>query len=162
VREQGGTDWWRLIKLLAGVAISGAVGYYFQPMVAHNADAGEHRRDDLLDSRWISHIAVITLIADPVLRGARDWQELQLMKATVQRKLFRQKLLFFLNLITLGVALATFLVPDSMAEVQRWLEVGFLGLATFVFLASFELPGSLCDFRWSVTRPRWTPPSQRC
>lgn len=65
------------------------------------------------------------------------------MKKTVQRKLFRQKLLFFLYLITLGVALGTFLVPDVQAELRRWLETVFLGLATFVFLASFELPGSL-------------------
>lgn len=65
------------------------------------------------------------------------------MKKTVQRKLFRQKLLFFLYLITLGVALGTFLVPDAQAELRRWLETIFLGLATFVFLASFDLPGSL-------------------
>ena len=65
------------------------------------------------------------------------------MKKTVQRKLFRQKLLFFLYLITLGVALGTFLVPDSQAELRKWLETVFLGLATFVFLASFDLPGSL-------------------
>jgi uncharacterized membrane protein YfcA len=65
------------------------------------------------------------------------------MKTTVQRKLFRQKLLFFLYLITLGVALGTFLVPDAQAELRRWLETVFLGLATFVFLASFDLPGSL-------------------
>jgi hypothetical protein len=118
------------------------VGYYFQPMVAHNADA-VNTVVTIFSILAGFLIAVITLIAEPVLKQAKDWTELQAMKKTVERKLFRQKLLFFLYLVTLGVALGTFLVPDTQPCVQKWLEVGFLGLATFVFLASFELPGSL-------------------
>ncbi len=111
-------------------------------MVAHNADA-VNTVVTIFSILAGFLIAVITLIAEPVLRQARDWQELQGMKGTVQRKLARQKWLFFFYLITLGAALGTFLVPETQPCVQRWLEVVFLGLATFVFLASFELPGSL-------------------
>ncbi|MFA8384163.1 MAG: hypothetical protein ACEPO2_00945 [Pelagibaca sp.] len=124
------------------IAVSAAVGYLFQPMVANNTDA-VNTVVTIFSILAGFLIAVITLIAEPTLKQAKNWQELQLMKTTVQRKLFRQKLLFFLYLITLGVALGTFLVPDDQAQLLLWLERGFLGLATFVFLASFDLPGSL-------------------
>lgn len=142
VRKDSQTDWWRLGKLTVAIGVSGAAGYYFQPMVANNTDA-VNTVVTIFSILAGFLIAVITLIAEPTLKQAKNWQELQLMKQTVQRKLFRQKLLFFLYLITLGVALGTFLVPDAQAELRRWLETVFLGLATFVFLASFDLPGSL-------------------
>ena len=65
------------------------------------------------------------------------------MKETVRRNLFRQKLLFFLYLLTLGIALAMYLTPPASIEVLKWLQMVFLALAAFVFLASFSLPGSL-------------------
>lgn len=142
VAKSGNPDWWRLGKLAGTIVVSGAVGYLFQPMVAHNTNA-VNTVVTIFSILAGFLIAVITLIAEPTLKQAKNWQELQLMKKTVQRKLFRQKLLFFLYLTTLGVALGTFLVPDTHAELRRWLETIFLGLATFVFLASFDLPGSL-------------------
>lgn len=140
--KSGNQDWWRIGKLAGAIVVSCAVGYLFQPMVAHNTNA-VNTVVTIFSILAGFLIAVITLIAEPTLKQAKNWQELQLMKKTVQRKLFRQKLLFFLYLITLGVALGTFLVPDAQAELRRWLETIFLGLATFVFLASFDLPGSL-------------------
>lgn len=142
VARSGNRDWWRIGKLAGAIIVSGAVGYFFQPMVADNTDA-VNTVVTIFSILAGFLIAVITLIAEPTLRQAKNWQELQLMKRTVQRKLFRQKLLFFLYLITLGVALGTFLVPDAQTELLRRLETVFLGLATFVFLASFDLPGSL-------------------
>lgn len=135
-------DWWRLGKILAALVTSGAIGYWFQPLVAGNKDA-VNTVVTIFSILAGFLIAVITLIAEPTLKQAKNWGELQMMKATVQRKLLRQKLLFFLYLLTLGVALGTFLVPAEMLELRRWLETVFLGLATFVFLASFDLPGSL-------------------
>lgn len=142
VRKQTTTDWWRIAKLATAIVVSSAVGYYCQPLVAKNKDA-VNTVVTIFSILAGFLIAVITLIAEPTLKQAKSWQELQLMKKTVKRKLFRQKLLFFFYLITLGVALSTFLVPDSQADFRRWLETIFLGLATFVFLASFDLPGSL-------------------
>jgi peptidoglycan/LPS O-acetylase OafA/YrhL len=142
VAKSGSHDWWRIGKLAGAVIVSVAVGYFFQPMVANNTDA-VNTVVTIFSILAGFLIAVITLIAEPTLKQAKNWQELQLMKQTVERKLFRQKLLFFLYLITLGAALGTFLVPDAQTELRWWLETVFLSLATFVFLASFELPGSL-------------------
>lgn len=142
VAKPGNRDVWRLGKLAGAVIVSGAVGYFLQPMVAKNTDA-VNTVVTIFSILAGFLIAVITLIAEPTLKQAKNWQELQLMKKTVHRKLFRQKLLFFLYLITLGVALGTFLVPDEQLKLMLWLERSFLALATFVFLASFGLPGSL-------------------
>tara|TARA_R110000737_G_scaffold128851_1_gene161266 strand:- start:2357 stop:2830 length:474 start_codon:yes stop_codon:yes gene_type:complete len=122
--------------------VSSFIGYRFQPMVANNANA-VNTVVTIFSILAGFLIAVITFIAEPTLRQARTWDELQRMKETVRRKLIRQKLLFFLYLLTLGIALAMFLTPPTMLELLKWLQTAFLGLATFVFLASFSLPGSL-------------------
>ena len=122
------TDWWRLTQLVAAIAVSSFIGYRFQPMVANNANA-VNTVVTIFSILAGFLIAVITFIAEPTLRQAR--------------KLIRQKLLFFLYLLTLGIALAMFLTPPTMLELLKWLQTAFLGLATFVFLASFSLPGSL-------------------
>ncbi|WP_237072851.1 hypothetical protein [Pseudaestuariivita rosea] len=136
------TDWWRLAKLLMALGVSGYVGHRFQPMVANNPDA-VNTVVTIFSILAGFLIAVITFIAEPTLQQAKTWDELQRMKETVRRKLFRQKLLFFLYLLTLGIALAMYLTPPAMVVALLWLQTAFLSLATFVFLASFSLPGSL-------------------
>lgn len=135
-------DWWRLIKLTCALGVSAFIGYRFQPMVSNNPDA-VNTVVTIFSILAGFLIAVITFIAEPTLRAAKNWEELQRMKETVRRKLFRQNMLFFLYLLTLGIALAMYLTPPASLEVLKWLQVVFLGLATFVFLASFSLPGSL-------------------
>lgn len=135
-------DWTRIIKLTIAVVVSSTVGYCFQPTIAHNTNA-VNTVVTIFSILAGFLIAVITFITEPTLRQATNWQELQLMKKTIERKLFRQKALFFLYLATLGVALVMFLMPTEMIVTLKWLQGTFLALATFVFLASFTLPGSL-------------------
>lgn len=131
-----------MTQLVVAIGLSSFIGYRFQPMVADNPNA-VNTVVTIFSILAGFLIAVITFIAEPTLQQARTWDELQRMKATVHRKLVRQKLLFFFYLLTLGIALAMFLTPPSMLELLKWLQTAFLGLATFVFLASFSLPGSL-------------------
>lgn len=135
-------DWRRVVKLALACLMSGYVGYKYQPMVSDNPNA-VNAVITIFSILAGFLIAVITFIAEPTLQQARSWQELQLMKKTVENKLLRQKILFFLYLFTLGVALVMYLVPQDMDEIQKYLQISFLSLATFVFLASFSLPGSL-------------------
>ena len=153
-------DWWRLVKLAIALGVAGFIGYRFQPMVFNNPDA-VNTVVTIFSILAGFLIAVITFIAEPILQAAKNWQELQQMKATVKRKLCRQKILFFLYLLTLGIALAMYLTPAASVEVLKWMQTVFLGLATFVFLASFSLPSSLMKIqmeRYEValenTRPR--------
>ncbi len=136
------SDWSRVAKILLAIIVSCFVGYRFQPLIAGNSNA-VNTVVTIFSILAGFLIAVITLIAEPILKQATDWKELQLMKATIRRQLLRQKLLFFLYLITLGLALAMFLTPSNFPALLGWFQSVFLGLATFVFLASFSLPGSL-------------------
>lgn len=135
-------DWWRVTLLLAAIVVSGFVGYHFHPMLANNPDA-VNVVVTIFSVLAGFLIAVITFITEPALRQAKDWRELQRMKKTIRRKLFRQKALFILYLLTLGTALVMYLTPAEAVEVLMWLRAVFLGLATFVFIASFSLPYSL-------------------
>ncbi|WP_249695258.1 hypothetical protein [Stappia sp. WLB 29] len=136
------TDWPRLLRLSIAVAVSCIVGYRFQPLVANNPNA-VNTVVTIFSILAGFLIAVITFIAEPTLKQAKTWSELQKMKETVRRKLFRQNIIFFLYLITLGIALIMYLTPPNKVYILEYLQMTFLGLATFVFLASFSLPGSL-------------------
>lgn len=141
-RSEGKVDWQRISTTIFAVGVSIFVGFRFQPMVSNNPDA-VNTVVTIFSILAGFLIAVITFIAEPTLKRARDWQQLQLMKSTIRRQLFRQKMLFYLYLITLGIALAMFLTPQSYTDLLKHLQTAFLSLATFVFLASFTLPGSL-------------------
>lgn len=134
----------RVLKLFLASAFSGFVGWNFRPMIAGNADA-INTIVTIFSILAGFLIAVMTFIAEPVLRRARRWEDLQSMKKTVKRQLLRQKILFFLYLTTLGLALTMYLIPDGCLVIMKWSEILFLSLATFVFLASFTLPSSLIN-----------------
>ena len=140
--HEGSTDFRRIAMIVLAAMISAAVGYQFQPMIADNPNAV----DTVVTVFSILAgflIAVISFIVDPALRRAETWDELQALKPTIRRRLFRHKALFVFYLLTLGLALALYLVPPALKGLQAALQGTFLGLATFVFLASFTLPGSL-------------------
>jgi len=132
-------DWKRLFSLAALLLISGGAGYFLQPLISGNSDA-VNTIVTIFSILAGFLIAVITFIGDPGIRG---WKELQIDKRAVEAKLRRHRMLFHLYLLTLGLALAMFLVPDTFCVAELWLERFFVGSATFVFLASFSLPGSL-------------------
>ncbi len=136
------SDWKRIALLCTAAIISAGVGYIFQPLISDNTEAIS-TIVTIFSILAGFLIALITLIAEPALSRAKDWTELQTLKPSIENKLTRQKLLFFLYLFTLGLALAMFLVPEAETQMLLWLERLFLGLAVFVFLVSFALPGSL-------------------
>ncbi|MFG1282437.1 hypothetical protein [Xanthobacter autotrophicus] len=153
------TDWTRILKLVISILASAFVGYFFQPMITKNANA-VNTVVTVFSVLAGFLIALLTLIAEPTLKRAKDWQELQLMKSTIERKLLRQKILFFMYLLTLGVAISTFLIPDNMENIRVYVEITFLGLTTFVFISSFGLPGSLIDIqmeRYSIEMDKSKP-----
>ncbi|MFS8182953.1 hypothetical protein ACMG4P_15550 [Pseudovibrio denitrificans] len=136
----------RAILLLLSALTSGCVGYWGQPLLVQNSNA-VNTIVTVFSILAGFLIAVITFIAEPVMKNARNWEELQLMKSTVERQMTRHKILFFLYLVTLGLALSMFLLPASFVETLKWFQVVFLGLACFVFLLSFALPGSLMQLQ---------------
>lgn len=136
----------RLLGLATLAVISAVIGYFGQPLITENRDA-VNTVVTVFSILAGFLIAVITFVAEPIIKGAKDWKELQLRKPEVRAKLWRHRVLFYLYLSTLGLALAMFLVPRGYDSVLFVLEVFFLSMATFVFLLSFTLPKSLMDLQ---------------
>jgi len=67
-------DWKRLLMLLAGVAISAFIGVRFQPMISNNSDA-VNTVVTIFSILAGFLIAVITFIAEPTLKQAKNWDE---------------------------------------------------------------------------------------
>lgn len=136
------TDWLRISKISFAVFIAAASAYFLQPLISGNNDA-INTIVTIFSILAGFLIALITFLASPVLDEDHEWEELQRLKITLNRKLHRQKILFFLYIAALGAAFALFLVSNELVAVKLWLERIFVGLTTFVFLASLELPGAL-------------------
>lgn len=147
--EKFTVDWLRVLGLGALVTVSGVAAYYLQPLISQKSDA-INAVVTIFSILAGFLIAVITLIGDP---GARGWKELQMEKADVVARLQRHRIIFYLYLITLGLAFTLFLVPGEPSAVEPsavepsaisvWLERAFVFLAVSVFGASFTLPSSL-------------------
>ncbi|QIZ82594.1 hypothetical protein HFZ77_14200 [Thalassovita gelatinovora] len=121
------------------MGFSVAAGYWGQPLVSNNTDA-INTIVTVFSILAGFLIAVITFLGDP---GARGWDQLQLDKKSMEAKLWRHEVLFYLYLVTLGLALFMFVLPEEYEKTTLWLERLFVGSAVFVFLASFALPQSL-------------------
>lgn len=131
--------WQRTVVLLLMAAVSIVAGYFAQPLVAGN-QAVISIVVTVFSILAGFLVAVITLLGDP--RG-EGWKALQLGKRELEARLRRHRFLFYLYLATLGLALATLLVPPEYVSVKVWFERFFVGFTVFVFLASFSLPSAL-------------------
>jgi hypothetical protein len=139
-------DWTQVGLLLTAVALAALGGYFLQPLVTKN-EAAINTVVTIFSILAGFLIAVITFIVEPALNGQKDWRELQANKRNVYSQLTRHRLLFYCYLFTLALALAMFLVPDTMPTLSLWLERVFVGLSIFVLMASFRLPGSLMNLQ---------------
>jgi len=144
--QESKIDWLRLATLVASMVLSGVCGYFFQPLISGNEQA-INTIVTIFSILAGFLIAVITFIAEPTIRSATSWKDLQLNKRNVRNRIFRYQLLFYLYLGTLGLAFGMFLLPDKYIHAILWLERGFIGLSMFVFISSFKLPGSLMELQ---------------
>lgn len=140
---KGRIAWARLIGLGALLLASTSGGYFLQPLISGNSDA-INTVVTIFSILAGFLIAVITFIGDP---GASGWKDLQLGKREVSAKLRRHRILFYLYLLTLGLALSMYVVPSTWLSTVMWIERLFVGVAVFVFLASFTLPSSLSQLQ---------------
>jgi len=131
--------------MLSGVAVfSGFVGACFHQELSNNPDA-VNTIVTIFSILAGFLIAVITFTSAPPPHGEKDGMKIRHMQQHIRPKLRRYELLFYAYLITLGIALTMYLVPQSWSETHKWIQIGFLSLATLVFLTSFTLPSLLIN-----------------
>ena len=88
-------------------------------------------------------VAIMTIVGDPSSFGRRGWKSHELGQKAVFQRLARQKWLFGLYLITLGLIFVESLISKAYPIVGIWMERLYLGLSVTAFLISLRLPGVL-------------------
>lgn len=123
--RKNSVDWKRTISLSACIIFSIFIGLEFHPLIDNNANA-VNVIVTIFSILAGFLIAAITFIVEPVINKSSSWEELQLLKPVVKRKMLRHKLLFILYLMTLGCALFIFLIPDKNSASYKYLLNGLI------------------------------------
>ncbi len=92
-------------------------------------------------------VAIMTIMGDPGVFSGRSWRAHELNRKNVFNRLVRQKWMFFLYLITLGLILVSSLIEVVSPNLVTWIERFYLGLAVSAFILSFGLPSALMEIQ---------------
>ena len=124
-------------------SISGAAaGLWGQPLIHGNAEAVNIVVTTFSILAGFL-IAIMTILGAPGLFARSSWRSAEIQRGESFRKLVRQKWLFILYLLTLGLALAASLIAKVYLPLSVILEHLFLGFAVFAFILSLGLPSAL-------------------
>jgi hypothetical protein len=139
-------DWPRVRSFVYFSVAGVAAGYFLQPFVHGNHEA----REAIITLFSILAgflIAVMTLVGDSSSAKSRSWRSLEFSRPTFVQRLERQKWLFYVYLLTLGLLFLSVLVPECWVKFTIWAERVYIGLAVASFLISLGLPGKLMSIQ---------------
>ncbi|MDO3378112.1 hypothetical protein [Geoalkalibacter halelectricus] len=88
-------------------------------------------------------VAIMTMMGDPSAFYGRSWRANEKGREKIFNQLVRQKWMFILYLVTLGLVLAASLVGKVLPELAIWMERVYLGTAITAFMLSLGLPSTL-------------------
>lgn len=134
---------WGRVAYFVFTALSGAAaGYWGGSLIHENRDANEIIVVVFPVLAGFL-IAIMTIVGDPAMFGARTWRAVELARNPTFKRLVRQKWLFLLYLITVTAVFASALLKTALPNVACILERIYFGLAVTSFLLSMSLPGAL-------------------
>lgn len=137
-------DWFRIGKFCCTAAISGAAGWFGQPLLHDNSDAIQIIVNVFSILAGFL-IAIMTLLGEPSLFRGRTWRSDAVKQSNIYNRLTRHKWLFILYLLILGLVFTVSLITKTYPDMPLvvWIERLYLGFATMAFLMSLELPQKL-------------------
>ncbi len=133
-------NWQRGIGIIVSLVISVLAGVHLGPLAQKN---------DVLISNIVNvfsilsgfMVAVIALTADSFLKKVETWQEMQLLKAQFQRRLYRQSFVLLLYFVTLIFSLFVLAIQGKYENECIYFILIFL--CTLVLILSITIPFSL-------------------
>lgn len=134
--------WPRLIFF--GVSsVAGIVGtLYGQPLI-HDNDMAINVIVTVFSILAGFLVAIMTMMGDPSSFSGRSWRANEKGRQNIFNQLIRQKWMFILYLVTLGLVLAASLVAKILPDLAIWMERIYLGTAITAFVLSLGLPSTL-------------------
>lgn len=137
-----GNDWKRLSFF--GVAIgAGAAGFFYGQPLIHGNDLAINVIVTVFSILAGFLVAIMTIMGEPGTFSARSWRASEVNRKNVVNRLIRQKWMFYLYLVTLGLILVGSLIGKQYPLAGEWIERIYLGTAITAFILSLGLPSAL-------------------
>ena len=134
-------DWGNLC-FFAAAAISGIAGATFAQPLIHDNELAINVIVTVFSILAGFLVAIMTIMGEPGLVG-RSWRASEINREIVFGRLVKQKWMFYLYLITLGLIFAASLVGKKSPELAVWLERIYLCTSIAAFILSLRLPSTL-------------------
>jgi hypothetical protein len=134
--------WGSIVYVVLSCGIGAFAGYFGQPLV-HTSDRAVNVIVTLFSVLAGFLVAIVTLIGDPTIYTGRTWRVQELALDRIRKRLDRQKVLFFIYLLTLGLVFLSTLIPKQFTVAVFWSERAYLAIAVLAFMLSLRLPGAL-------------------
>lgn len=125
----------------------GVLGFLYAPSLIHNNDSAVNIIVTVFSILAGFLIAIMTIIGDPGGFLGRSWRANEIGRKNILNRLKRQKWMFYLYLMTLGLILAASLLGNQFPNVASLLERIYLALALAAFVLSLRLPSALMDIQ---------------
>lgn len=135
-------DWKRLLFVGFSILSGVIVGIKGQPYI-HNNDQAVNIIVTVFSILAGFLIAIMTIIGEPGVLAGRSWRYHEKNRKNVFARLIRQKWMFYLYIITLGLIFIASLAAKSYPEFVKYIEMVYLGGATVAFILSLGLPSAL-------------------
>lgn len=137
---------WKRLSFSGFAFLAGAAGAVFgQPLIHGNA-AAINVIVTVFSIFAGFLVAIMTIMGDPGAFSSRSWRANESNRSNIFNRLTRQKWMFILYLITLGLIFAASLIgnlENAPTVLIFWIERIYLGTAITAFILSVGLPSAL-------------------
>jgi hypothetical protein len=138
---------WRRISFFAIAVAAGVLGAAYGQCLIHGNDLAINVIVTVFSILAGFLIAIMTIMGDPGIFGSRSWRANEKNRRKIFNQLVRQKWMFYLYLITLGLIFTASLIETILPNVLIWVERIYLGTAITAFILSLGLPSALMNIQ---------------
>lgn len=124
-------------------ALAGVVGAVFGQPLIHGNEVAINVIVTVFSILAGFLVAIMTMMGDPSAFVGHSWRANEQGRKNIFNQLVRQKWMFILYLVTLGLVLAASLFGNILPDLAVWMERAYLGAAITAFMLSFGLPSAL-------------------
>ena len=140
---------WKRISFFIFSVFCGVFGGAFGQKLIHGNDAAINVIVTVFSILAGFLVAIMTIMGDPGAFSGRSWRVCEANRSNVFNQLIRQKWMFTLYLVTLGLIFIASLAKAEYPSLTVWIEKIFLGTAITAFILSFRMPAVLMNIQLS-------------